>query len=247
MAIAVDASTPAGVSQTNGATATVVTGSFSPPAGSVLVACWGGNSATSNPSAPAISNTGGLAFTLANWRSSGDSGGAHGQSAIWYVVIGSAPGSMTVTITSGSGSGDRHARLRVLVLTGVDPASPVGASSEGTDSGGALDALSYTSTTANSVGVASVSDWDVTSTTFTAAAGTTVDDSASPGSAINCATLRQTTPTTSGSTITLGLTSPTSTNWNYVYVEMKADTSTGANPRPPVVTPSAAVMRSASW
>lgn len=247
MAIALDGSTPAGVSQTNGATTTVVSNSFSPPAGSVLVVSWVGNTAIGNPSAPSISNTGGLTFTQQNWRSSADSGGAHGQAAIWTAVAASAPGSMTVTVTTGSGSGDRHARLQVEVFSGVDNGSPVAATNEGTDSGGALDNLSYTSSVANSVGVAAVSDWDVTSTTFTAAAGTTVDDSASVASSINAATLRQTTPTTSGSTITLGLTSPTSTNWNYAWVELRPDTGTTPNPRPPVVAPSVAAVVAGSW
>lgn len=246
MAIAQDATTPAGVSQTSGTTATVATGSFSPPSGSVLVVCWVCNTATTAPSAPSISNTGGLTFALANWRSKADSGGSNGQAAIWTAPAASAPGSMTVTVTTGSGSGDRHARIRCGVYTGVDLASPVAATNEGTDTLGALDNLSYTSSVANSVGIAAVSDWDVTSSTFTGASGTTVDDSASVASAINAATLRQTTPTTSGSTVTLGLTSPTSTSWNWVWVELRPDTSTPTQPRP-LIVPGLATIRAATW
>ncbi len=236
MAIALDGSTPTGVSQTNGATATVVSGSFSPPAGSVIVVSWAGNSASAvSPTAPSIANSAGLTFTSLGVRNYAD-GSKDGQAAMWYHVVGSTPGSMTVTITNNASSGNRHARLKVLVFTGVDTASPIGANSEGTDTTGALDALSYTSTVANSIGVAAVSDWDVNSTTFTAAAGTTVADSASVASSINCATLTQTTPTTSGASIALGLTAPTSSAWNYVYAELKPATGTTAPAEGPAGT-----------
>lgn len=223
MAIAIDGSTPAGASQTNSATATVASPSFSPVASSLLLVSWAGNTHLSTaPGAPSIANTGGLSFTLVGHRSKIDgAGAASGQAALWYAVIAGAPGSMTVTVTSGSASGLREARIKPVVLTGVDTASPIVNSNEGTDNGGALDNLSYTSGAANSMGFAAVSDWDVASTTFTGAAGTTVVDSATPNNNINAVTLRQTTPGASGATVSLGLTSPTSTTWNYVWVEVR--------------------------
>lgn len=220
MAIAVDGSSPAGASQTNGATATVTTASFTPAAGAVMLACWQGNTTASAPgAAPTIADTLTLAWTSVGWRNEGDAGGREGQAAMWWAL--STNTSMTVTVTTGTASGDRQARLKVVVLTGVDTANPVASSNEGSDTGGGLDNLTYTSTVTDSMGFASVSDWDTASSTFTAGGGTTIVDSAQVASVINCATLRQTTPTSSGSSISLALTSPTSTTWNYVWAEMR--------------------------
>jgi len=239
VAIGTDASTPTAVSQPSGTTAALLSNSFSPPAGAVVAVSWQGNSQNAAPTAPTISNTGGLTFTQINYRSKNDAAGANGQAAMWYATISSAPGPMTVTVANNATSGNRHARLRVKVLSGVDTASPIASSGEGTDSSGGLDGLSYVSAVANSVGIASVSDWDVSSSTFTAAAGTTIDDSASVASSVNCATLQQTTPTTSGATITLGLTAPTSTQWNYVWAEFRA--AVGITPTPSAVAAAGSV------
>lgn len=242
MAIAVDASTPAGASQTNANTATVVSASFTPPSGSVILICWQGNTAATAPSgAPTISNTGSQAFTLVNHRFETDAAGKEGQCAMWRAVS-TGPGSMTVTVTTLTASGDRQARVKPIVLTGVDTSNPAGwQAGEGTDTIGALDGLTYTSTSANSMGFASVSDWDTASAVFTAAAGTTIVDSTQVGASINCATLRQTTPTTSGSTISLGLTSPTSSTWNYVWIELPAAVGGTAVSHPPTRRPAAAL------
>lgn len=247
MAIALDGSTPASTSQTSGTTATLVSASFTPPSGTVIVVCWQGNTAATAPaSVPTIANSGSQTFTLINWRNAGDSGGANGQCAMWWAAS-TGPGAMTVTVTTQSSSGNRHARLKPLVFSGVDTVTPLVNSGEGTDSTGALDTLTYTSGAANSLGVASVSDWDATGGTFTGAAGTTVQDGATVASAINCATLTQSTPTTSGSTITLGLTAPTSTQWNYVWAELRPGTAVTSLQVQPFVVPSAAVNRAATW
>jgi hypothetical protein len=249
VAIALDASTPTGASQTTGTTATLTSTAFTPPSGSVILVSWQGNTDTTAPaSAPTITNTGSLSFTLVQWRNSGDTGGAKGQCAMWWAVVSSSPGSMTVTVTNQAGSGFRHARVKPLVFTGVDTTTPLVNNNEGTDSGGGLDTLSYTSGVANSVGVASVSDWDVASTTFTAGSGTTIDDSQTVASSINCATLRQTTPTTSGSTVSLSLTSPTSTQWNYVWAELRPGSAVASSAQAqPFVFPSVAAHRAAIW
>jgi hypothetical protein len=249
VAIALDASTPAGTSQTNGATTTLASGSFTPPTGSVVVVSWQGNTDITAPaSVPTIANSGSLSFTLVQWRNAADSGGAKGQCAMWYAAVGTSPGAMTVTVTTQSATTFRHARLKPLVFTGVDTVTPLVSNNEGTDSTGALDTITYTSGVANSIGVASVSDWDVTGTTFTAASGTTLDDSQTVASSINCATLRQTTPTTSGAAISLGLTSPTSTQWNWVYAELRPGSAVAAGAQvQPFVFPSAATQRAATW
>ena len=247
MAIAVDGSTPAGVSQTVNTTATVATGSFTPPSGSVLIAAWQSNTQTGNtPGTPTIASSPSLTWTLINWRSMGDAGSGNGQCAMWWALPTGA--AMTATVTNGAVSGFREARLKCVVFTGVDTTSPIASSGEGNDSGGALDTLTYNTTVANSQGIGTASDWDVASTTFTAAAGTTISDSATPNGNINGATLLQTTQTaTVGATITLGLTSPTSTQWNYVWAELRPSGGATSALRPKLVIPVGAVIRASSW
>jgi hypothetical protein len=240
VAIMQDASTPAGVQQTVATTVALTTASFTAPANAVLVASWQGNSQAGNPTDPTISDTGGLVWTSLGLRDGGT--GNSGQASMWRAAT-SSSAARTVTVNNNATSGNRQARLKVLVLTGVDTTAPVVASSTGSDSTGALDSLTVTTGVANSWVVGSVSDWDVNSTTLTAAAGTTISDSGSPGSAINGATLRNTTPGASGSSVSLGLTSPTSTAWNFVVAEFRpAAGGTNATPTPSAVAAVGAVL-----
>lgn len=221
MAIAIDGTSPAGVSQTNGNTSNLATASYTPPSGSLVLACWAGNSQLAAPTDPSITSSAGasLSWNVVAIRTSADSGGASGQAAMWWAVGGGA--ATTTQVANNATNGNRHARLKVVVLTGVDTGDPIVSSAQGTDGTGGLDNCTYTSAADNSMGFASVSDWDVSSTTFTAGSGTTVVDSASPGNSVNGATLRQTTPTTSGAAVSLALTSPTSTTWNWVRAELR--------------------------
>jgi hypothetical protein len=246
VAIAIDATnTPAGVSQTNGATTTVVTASFTPPSGTLVLVCWAGNSQSgANPTDPSVTSSVGLSFTTVGIETRTDSG-AEGQAAMWWALGGGA--STTVTVTNNATSGNRHARLQVVVLTGVDTGNPTVSVGQGSDGTGGLDNCTYTSAADNSMGWAAVSDWDVASTTFTAAAGTTIVDSASPGNSVNGATLRQTTPTTSGASVSLSLTSPTSTTWNWVRAEIREGTAADPYRLRVVTAPSPAATQASTW
>ncbi|MEU8151795.1 hypothetical protein [Nonomuraea sp. NPDC048901] len=147
MAIAVDASTPAIVTGVTPRT----TASFTAPADSLLVALCGSNSGTVTHT---VTNSGtALTWTSRAKRDILDSGGA--TPAVEIFTAPAAPSvARTVTLTSNSG-GDT-VELKLLVLTGVDLAAPVGATGEGSSATANLTAAVYTSTAANSraVGIA---------------------------------------------------------------------------------------------
>lgn len=121
MAIVEDASTPVPVDQNDGTSLT--TASFSPPAGSMIVAMAGigWSNAASSITVADSSGGGNWAGTFQNY-SGGN--GFLGSAAIAYKYFATAPGSITVTATLNNTSGGPNA-LAVKVLTGAD--STIGA------------------------------------------------------------------------------------------------------------------------
>lgn len=148
------------------ATATT-TASFTPPAGSLLLVMWSGNSqAGVNPSTPTITDSLGspLTYTLSDWQSRADSPLTDGQAAIWTApVVSAAP--MTVTVNNNAASPTRHAALQVLVLTG-EHATPVGAHGKAGSLSAVQIAQSYTATATGGQGFIVATDW--TAHAFTA-------------------------------------------------------------------------------
>lgn len=224
MALAIDASSPGIATNTNSATATVTTGSFTPPTGSLLVIMWGGNaSASENPAAPTITDSlvGHLTYTLVNHRNHGDAGGSSGQVAMWTapVVTGLA---QTITVTTGSASGNREAAVKVLVFTGADIVTPTGTVGEASAGSGAFS-QAVTSTIAGGWALAVWGDWQVGSTTFTAGTGCATDGTSTCGGNFNVAVVRRSTADGAGSgSNTVSLTAPTSNAQNWVYAEIRA-------------------------
>jgi hypothetical protein len=145
--IAVDASTPAIVTGVTPRT----TASFTAPADSLLVALCSSNSGSVTHT---VTNSGtALTWTSRAKRDIFDSGAA--TPAVEIFTAPAAPSvARTVTLTSNNG-GDTI-ELKLLVLTGVDLAAPVGATGEGSSATANLNAAVYTSTGANSraVGIA---------------------------------------------------------------------------------------------
>lgn len=157
MAIAVDASSPAQVVSANNTTTTVTTATFSPPAGSVLVAIVDSNSSTaSSVQTITCSNTG----TALTWSTAVHADGAvTGQGtaiSVLYAVNASAQTNITVTATVSDATNARHA-LRVLVLTGANTASPVGNTNRALYAG-ATASTSLTTSAGSLVAAGSV-DW----------------------------------------------------------------------------------------
>lgn len=230
MAIAVDASSPATATSTSTTVATVTTSSFTPPAGSVLVIGWGGNTgAAEAPPAPTITDSLGahLTYTLVNFRSRGDGTSAAGQAAGWVAPVGSSA-AMTVTITTGTASGNRQQAVKIDVLTGVDVAAILGATGENSASTSGALSQAVTGTAAGSLAYVVWNDWQVASTTFTAGTGCTVSGSSTCGGNNNIALVRRTSPDgTNGGSQTVAMTAPSSNARNWVWFEvLPASTST---------------------
>lgn len=247
MALAIDASSPAIATQTNGATATVTTASFTPPSGSILLVAWAGNSASgADPaSTPTVTDNRGVPLTYgqAAWSHRGDTPNADGQAAIWTAHVTSSA-AMTVTVTNIASSGNRHAALKVYVITGADTSNIDGATGKsGSTSTGSI-AQVYSAQQTNAQGFIAVCDWDVMGT-MTAGTGCTRDGSAAVGTAITYGFLRRTSADdVSGNNNTLNVTlGGTSGNVRWAYVEIRVASGTDATATPAVLATTTALPR----
>jgi hypothetical protein len=157
-------STPDMVVQAVGATAAATTATFTPPAGSLLLVLWAGNTSTaSGPSSPTITDSLGahLTYTLTDWQSRADAPTRDGQAAAWTApVTTSAP--MTVSVSNSAISGDRAAGLQVLVLTGQHATTPVGAHGKAGSASTTHISQAYTAQGNGGQGFLALCDWDNT-------------------------------------------------------------------------------------
>lgn len=224
MALAIDTSTPAVVTNSNNSTATITTASFTPPAGSLLLIRWAGNTQTAvAPSSPTITDSLGahLTYTLLDWQSRADSPTREAQAACWWAVVGSSA-AMTVTVTSGAASGSRVSALHVTVITGQH-ATPIGAHGKLGSASTASIAQSYTASASSGWGFIAAADWDDKGAQ-TAGTGCTLTNggSASITGQISYAFARRTSADdVNGNANSLNLTLPgTSTNLAWVYAEV---------------------------
>lgn len=226
MALAIDASSPAVVTQTNSATATLATASFTPPAGSLLVIGWSGNTGSaSDPAAPSITDSLGahLTYSLAGWKHRSVAPTVDGQAAMWWAVVGSSA-AMTVTVTTGTGSGARQGALKVWVITGADTGgTPVSATASGAAGSASVAAIAqnYTASATSGWGFIGTCDWDALGTE-TAGTGMWSDGASTIAGIISYGFMRRTTADdSSGVTNTLRVTLPgTSTNTSWAYAEV---------------------------
>ncbi len=144
MALAVDPSTPALVTDTTSAT----TASFTAPANSFLVVL----GAIGDNSTITVSNTGAaLTWTERVAHTSAEDAGAYTATA--YLATAPALASEARTVTLEASSGGVVVGLKVLVVTGIDFDTPVGATGEGHSATTNLTAAAYTSTVAESLAV----------------------------------------------------------------------------------------------
>jgi hypothetical protein len=244
VALAIDGSSPAIATQANGTVATVTTASFTPPAGSTLLILWAGDAAGA-PSAPTITDNLGvhLTYTRTDWQSIADSPTAHGQAAAWTAPVGTSA-AMTVTVTSGSASGERCAAMAVLVITGADAVTPVGAHGKSGSLSAAAIAQNYTAAATSGWGFVGDNDFDQVGAQ-TAGTGCTLIGSANVSTAITYGFVRRTSADdVNGGSNTLNVTLPgTSTNLSWVYVEIVPATgSSGLAGPPPLVVPASRQM-----
>jgi hypothetical protein len=223
VALAIDASTPAIAVQATGATATVTTASFTPPAGSLLVIQYAANTIDpTSPATPTITDSLGtpLTYTLQDFSARADTPAADGQAATWTAPVASST-AMTVTVTNQAASPNRHAALRVRVLTGQH-ASPVGAHGKSGSISASSIAQNYTAQATGGWGFIGVIDWSATGA-MTAGTGCTVEGSANVGAPdITYGFARRTSADdVNGNTNTLNVTlggASTSVRWTYIEI-----------------------------
>lgn len=225
MALVIDGSTPAVATGTGAVTTT----SFTPPDGSILVVAFSGNSTGgSNPSQPSITDNLGSHLTYTpvptggprpGWWSRADgSPTIDGQCAMWTAPVATGA-AMTVTVTNNAGSNE--AAVRVWVITGQDPTTPIGDVGKAGSSSASSVAQSYTGQATSGQGFGVICDWDAKGAE-TAGTGCTLDDTGSVGGQFSYAFVRRTVDDdTLGSTNSLNSTLPgTSTNLSWVWVEL---------------------------
>jgi hypothetical protein len=136
MALAIDGTTPAAVTATG---LTVTTGSFTPPARSVLLAlCSIGNSTGGAPTA-----TGAITDSISSpWRllDRYNPTANEGSVELWGLSIGDSPSARTVTLT-GSGTNGKGVVLWVGVFTGSAPRDEIIGAKQAHNSSATLDSL----------------------------------------------------------------------------------------------------------
>lgn len=239
MGLAIDGSTPAIATNTVGTVAAVTSASFNPPAGAQLLILWAGDS-SGTPSQPTITDNLGahLTYTLTDWQSHADSPGVQGQAAGWVATVG-AGGAMTVTVSSGSPSGAMVSAMGVIVLTGEDTVTPVGAHGKSGSGSAAAIAQSYTAQASGGLGFIAVADFNDL-VAQTAGTGCTLIGSADVAGSIVYGFVRRTSADdVNGNSNTLNVTLPgTSTNLQWIYVEIKpAAVAAGLSGQPPLFPP----------
>lgn len=238
MTLSIDASSPA-VAISGNASQTVTNASFTPPAGSLLLVEWIGNTNVNDvPATPGITDSLGtpLTYTLIDHASITDVATADGQAAMWSAVVAtSAP--MTITVTNNTPTvGQYAAALKVTVITGADLASPIGASGVGGSTSAGAKTQNFTASRDGSWGFVAGQDWDVggaetagTGCTYTGGGTGNVFTTISYGFL-----LRSTPDGVAGATTAMAWTIPgASTNNSWVYAEVKP----AASPATPQTIP----------
>jgi hypothetical protein len=223
MALVIDGSSPPAhqaSAQTN------TTAAFTPPDDSLLVALWAGDSAAGVvPGSPTLASSPSQTWTLDAWDKldSGTPGAVDGQALFAHAVLaGASPGSTTVSITNGAASA-YSSILKVLAMTGHDPAAPVGVVGGGRQLGGSSISVSFTASISGGQGFLAVSDWNAGATSGWAAdTGCTILDKATLAGSISYALIQRTDPDeVVGVSTSLGLTGlPTGGIYHWAYAEV---------------------------
>src|SRR4051812_159135 len=192
--LAIDASSPATALNSAVSAPTVASASFTPPANSLLVVLWAGNTQDSIvPGSPSITDNLGvhLPFTLQQFERFGQTFVANAQAAIWTAPV-TTSAAMTVTVSTGTAVDHMQSELRVIVPT--DTTQPTGGASNknGQQFVSTTVPMAYPAARNGSGGFSVVSDWDPQGNE-TAGAGTTLIDSQTIGTAMSAGFFRRTT------------------------------------------------------
>ncbi|MEV4091439.1 hypothetical protein [Streptosporangium saharense] len=239
MPITVHSSSPSLVS---GNAVSVTTGSFSPPAGSLLVAC----QMTKYDSTMTLSNTG----SALSWTQRVTQINTNGIAAIYTAPAISQFMTITGTLDFFGGGTTAAMALKIYVLAGADMTQPIGTTGSTNSSGVQNWTFSaYTSTAADSLGICAASDDYQTSTPASTDVAESFNVSASSGSNwLSGMSIRKaaTTPVP-GTSVTFDIQSgeaSASTRWAVAAVEIRAAAT--PSPQRPLI-PAGAVHRAGAW
>lgn len=226
--IQIDGVTPVIATQATGTVATVTSASFTPPGGSVIAVRYSANTIDPNdPGNPTITDSLSthLTYTSLDIGKRPDSPLAEGQVATWVAIVPPGTPSMTITVTNGAASPNRHAALRILVCTGVDLVTPVGAHGKSSSVSASSIAASYTATRTGSLGLLVVCDWFDAGAESAGGTGNTLEGSADIASNFTYGFFRRTNPDgIAGATTTITATIPgTSTSLRWAWLELLPD------------------------
>lgn len=135
---------------------------FQPPDSPLLVSLWAADSAGgTGPAAPGITSSPSLSW-VTDGRDYRDTGSPvlDGQAAVFHALTTGVQVATSVTVTNQAASGSRDAAQRVLVFTGHDPVSPVGAVKTNRQSSGSSLSDSITATADGSWAFFVLADWN---------------------------------------------------------------------------------------
>lgn len=238
MALALDGSTPTAVTANGsigaGATSTLTTSSFTPPSGSLLVVVFGTNEGAGGATSSfAVTDNLGSHLSYTHLTQQGNNT-QDVQVNVWWAAV-STSSAMTVSASyANSIAQTSPSLLRVLVITGAETGSPIGATGGGrgrtTNISGT--AAQYNSTRDNSWGWLSYADWTQHGTP-TVSASETVDSSYDVAGEDSYAVVKNNSTTTpSGAQVTLSTSTPTaSLQLSWIYFEVLPAAAVVARPR----------------
>lgn len=196
MVMAISGTGPAAVNSLSATTATIATASFTPPANSLLLVLWSGNttSVSNVPATPTITDNLGTHLTytlvqLANPTTISNTTQVGGQAAIWWAKV-TTSAAQTVTVTNQAASGNREQEMRVIVLTGADLVTPIASSGVNkTTTSASSFSQSYTPARSGGSAFMAMCDWNNANTTTepVAATGSTQSGGAVQGTGITAA------------------------------------------------------------
>lgn len=228
--VVVDGSTQAAFAWSTANDGLITSAAFSPPASSLLLVSFLDDSSDLNASAT-ITNTGtALTWTSAVVANKGNSGGTEGAVVFFWALNTNAQTNMTVTCTSVSVAGSFDRQVCVAVLTGHDPANPIGVSGVGSFTT-TTKAVSYTASAAGSLGF--VGALDVNNVSSFAAGSNTTQMAAFYSGAVDQsnALLARTPAAASGVTSqTMNLVASTGPVAIYAYIEVRPGSGGPATP-----------------
>jgi hypothetical protein len=159
MSLAIDASSPAIVTQPTSGTTTMVTASFTPPAKSLIYVRWSCNNQTGDtPTTPLITDNLGthLTYTMLDYQSNSSAPNVQAQCCHWWAIGRGA--AQTITVTSQATTSSPGA-MQALVFTDINTPT-IGAHGKAGQASNTSIAQTYTALRDGGVGLLTVADWD---------------------------------------------------------------------------------------